>query len=74
MGALRVLQKRPVGRRLAIAAGRMLKKQSLIQLGVHSPELLPPSGAMTGPTIAGCRYEKQQLQLNFNASLLGGAH
>lgn len=74
MGALRVLQKRPVGRRLAIAAGRMLKKQSLIRLGVESPELLSSSGAMTGPTIAGCRFEKQQLQLSFNASLLGANH
>ena len=28
---------------------------------------------MTGPTIAGCQYEKQQqqLQLSFNATLLG---
>lgn len=49
----------------------MLKKQAWTRLGLESPEA--QGGAMTGPTIAGCQYEKQQqqLQLSFNASLLG---
>ena len=49
----------------------MLKKQASTRLGLESPEA--QGGAMTGPTIAGCQYEKrqQQLVLSFNTTLLG---
>ena len=70
--------KRPVGKRLAYAAAKLLKgqQQELIQ------------GALTGPTLAGCSYGSgsageassaatggvgsKQLTLVFNKSLLGG--
>ena len=50
-------------------------------LGLTQPEeLFEEDGAITGPTIAGCRYSstidtgdtQQQLTLKFNSSLLGG--
>jgi len=66
--------KRPVGRRLAHAAVKMLKKQERGRSTDMSSEDF--SGAMTGPTISGCRSftiaGRESLVLHFNESLLGG--
>ena len=48
--------KRPVGRRLAYAAARMLKKQQRASSGAQA-EAEASDGAMTGPTISGCSCE-----------------
>jgi hypothetical protein len=68
MGSIHPRLKRPVGRRLAYAAARMMKQQ---QSQLHgAPD---DAGAMTGPTIAGCSYSTGgALELKFNVSLLGG--
>lgn len=73
--------KRPVGRRLAYAAARLLKQQQRehdITLGLAQPgAFFEEDGAVTGPTIAGCRYSNTAdagaaLTLQFNNTLLGG--
>ena len=57
MGGIHPRLKRPVGRRLAYAAAKLLKKQrrqhKLTQGGGDEEE---DGGALTGPTLAGCRY------------------
>ena len=67
MGGIHPRLKRPVGRRLAVAAVALL----------HPSGDGPPT-PLTGPTIAGCRYEAAaggggggKLQLMFNQTLLG---
>jgi hypothetical protein len=84
--------KRPVGRRLAHAAARQLKRQAAEQqaqqaqkaqqrLGGSEQESALSggggggggSGAITGPTIAGCTATASSLTLKFNSSLLGPA-
>ncbi|CAK0871817.1 unnamed protein product [Prorocentrum cordatum] len=59
MGPIHPRVKRPVGRRLALAAARQLVGEA-------------GSGAWTGPTISGCRLDGGRLELFFNSSLLGG--
>ena len=54
MGSIHPRIKRPVGRRLAYAAAMMLKRQEHRRAGL--PEDVESSGALTGPTIAGCTY------------------
>ena len=63
-----------MGRRLAYAAAKLLKKQQRRRAGVAVPDL---DGAVTGPTLSGCSYSASEsaasgLTLKFNASLLGG--
>jgi hypothetical protein len=86
-GGIHPRLKRPVGRRLAYAAARLLKQQQREQdvtLGLAQPADLLDDGAITGPTIVGCSHTAagedvaeaeavaQQLTLKFNESLLGG--
>ena len=63
--------KRPVGRRLAYAAARMLKQQ---QQRKQQLDVDVAGGAFTGPTISGCSYtsSSNELVLKFNQTLLGG--
>ena len=56
MGGIHPRLKRPVGRRLAYAAARMLKKQQRASSGAQA-EAEDTAGAMTGPTISGCSCE-----------------
>jgi hypothetical protein len=81
--------KRPVGRRLAHAAARQLKRQAAEQQAQKAQQRLGGSeqesalsggggggggsGAITGPTIAGCTATASSLTLKFNSSLLGPA-
>jgi sialate O-acetylesterase len=74
MGGIHPRLKRPVGKRLAYAAAKLLKMQQ------HKLT----QGALTGPTLAGCSYGSNpavgsrdegggsKLTLVFNKSLLGG--
>ena len=76
MGGIHPRLKRPVGRRLAYAAARMLKQQQ--QRGAdNNGDGAGDSGgdgALTGPTISGCSYtaSSAELVLRFNQTLLGG--
>jgi sialate O-acetylesterase len=72
MGGIHPRLKRPVGRRLAYAAARMLKQQQRAVLGQSAADGVGADGAMTGPTIAGCTLAAGKFELTFNASLLGG--
>jgi hypothetical protein len=83
MGGIHPRLKRPVGRRLAVAAASMMHATG----GDVSASALP----LTGPTIAGCSYgsstantaggspspsqqaEELSLTLKFNETLLAGA-
>lgn len=73
MGSIHPRIKRPVGRRLAHAAAHMLHARAKTRTGTTNDQLVV-AGAATGPTIAGCRYPvaNGNLELRFNASLLGG--
>ena len=69
MGGIHPRFKRFVGRRLAYAAARQLKRQQRERRGGAGGQ----DGALTGPTISGCTSTSPgQLVLNFNSSLLGG--
>jgi hypothetical protein len=70
MGGIHPRLKRPVGRRLAYAAARMMKKQQRLEDGTGADA--SADGAMSGPTIAGCTASATSLEIHFNASLLGG--
>jgi hypothetical protein len=85
MGGIHPRLKRPVGRRLAYAAVMQLKHQALqsgskdatatpLAAAATAAARLSITGAVTGPTIAGCAHSagENQLTLKFNSSLLGG--
>ena len=82
MGGIHPRLKRPVGRRLAYAAARLIKEQQQQQQQQQQPTSDDNwtggggvgSGAFTGPTISGCRYtpSSSTLEIKFNQTLLGG--
>eukprot|EP00039_Didymoeca_costata_P002481 m.60480 g.60480 ORF g.60480 m.60480 type:complete len:832 (+) comp11324_c0_seq1:88-2583(+) len=71
MGGIHPRLKRPLGQRLGYAAAK-LKQFQLLSKASNKEELLAESGALTGPTIAGCTFGNGQLEIRFNTTLLGG--
>ena len=72
MGGIHPRIKRPVGRRLAYAAARQLKKQDEARRNpAQDSDTTLSAGAITGPTVAGCTAAATSVTLRFNTSLLG---